>query len=265
MNYPDEMDRIDAPRQPAGLRPELRPELRSDSRLDLYPELRSDPRADIRSESRSDPRVDLRSDARAELRPDLRSDLRLVGEEPRPSFREPRAVGSPLPTGSTGQSFRPAQPPGRALPATSADSESTQRAMGVLNAAVPFMQKLLPLIDTHFAGALASLFGPRQNSAPAPTVDLTPVQNQVSELQLQQLDLRTQVLEQNSSLKRFEDQLEMVREATDRNTLEQQELIEDLRAVGNKVNLFAIMLSLLLVISVLLNLVLFLHINKVFP
>lgn len=221
MNYPDEMDRIDAPRPPASLR--------------------------------SDPR------------PDPRPDLRVVGEDPRPSFREPRAVGSPLPTGSTGQNFRAAQHPGRSLPASSPDSENAQRAMGMLNAAVPFMQKLLPLIDNHFAGALANLFGPRANNAPPPSVDLTPVQNQVSELQLQQLDLRSQVVEQNASLKRFEDQLEMVREATDRNTLEQQELIEDLKAVGNKVNLFAILLSLLLVISVLLNLVLFLHINKVFP
>jgi len=40
--------------------------------------------------------------------------------------------------------------------------------------------------------------------------------------------------EQNSSLKRVEDQLEMVREATDRNTLEQQELLEDLKAVGQQ-------------------------------
>jgi hypothetical protein len=249
MNYPDEMDHIDAPRPPAGLRPELRPALSPD----------------LRAEMRSDPRLDLRTDLRHDLRADSRPDLRVVGEEHRSSFREQRAVGSPLPTGSSGQGYRPAPPPGRALPASSPDSENSQRAMGMLSAAVPFLQKLLPLIDTHFAGTLANLFGTRQNAATAPPVDLTPVQNQVAELQLQHLDLRTHVVEQTTSLKRFQDQLEMVREATDRNTLEQQELIEDLKAVGNKVNLFAILLSLLLVISVLLNLVLFLHINKVFP
>jgi len=73
------------------------------------------------------------------------------------------------------------------------------------------------------------------------------------------------LLEQNTSLKKVEDQLEMVREATDRNTLEQQELIEDLKAVTGKVNLFALLLLSLLVISVLLNLFLFLHIQRVLP
>jgi hypothetical protein len=87
----------------------------------------------------------------------------------------------------------------------------------------------------------------------------------LTELQTQQRELRTQVLEQNSSLKRVEDHLEMVREATDRNTLEQQELLEDLKAVGNKVNLFAMIALGLLGLSVLLNIVLYLHIMRVLP
>ena len=57
----------------------------------------------------------------------------------------------------------------------------------------------------------------------------------------------------------------MVREATDRNTLEQQELMEDLKAVGNKVNMFALLVLALLIVSLLLNLFLFLHIQRVLP
>ena len=72
-------------------------------------------------------------------------------------------------------------------------------------------------------------------------------------------------MEQNTSLKRVEDQLELVREATDRNTLEQQELLEDLKVVGNKVNWFALFALALLVISVLLNVILYLHIQRVLP
>ena len=72
-------------------------------------------------------------------------------------------------------------------------------------------------------------------------------------------------MEQNSTLKRVEDQLEMVREATDRNTLEQQELIEDLRAVGNKVTTFALFALGLLAASVLLNVILYLHLKRVLP
>ena len=141
-----------------------------------------------------------------------------------------------------------------------------QRAMSVLKQAMPFVQKLLPLIDGNLATVVAGLLAPRPHTAPPPpTVDLTPVHSQLTELQVQQEDLRKEVLEQNTSLKRVADQLEMVREATDRNTLEQQELIEDLKAVGNKVNLFALLLFVLLIVSVVLNLVLFLHIKQVLP
>jgi len=59
--------------------------------------------------------------------------------------------------------------------------------------------------------------------------------------------------------------LEMVREATDRNTLEQQELLEDLKTVSNKVNTFAFVALVLLAVSVVLNIVLYLHIRRVLP
>ena len=57
----------------------------------------------------------------------------------------------------------------------------------------------------------------------------------------------------------------MVREATDRNTLEQQELIEDLKSMGRKVNLFAVLVSLLLLAAVVLNVFLYMHIRRVLP
>jgi Flp pilus assembly protein TadB len=87
----------------------------------------------------------------------------------------------------------------------------------------------------------------------------------LAELQTQQLDLRNHVAEQNTSIKRVEDQLELVREATDRNTLEQQELLEDLKGIGNKVNVYALVALALLVVSVLLNVILYLHIQRVLP
>jgi uncharacterized protein YPO0396 len=165
-------------------------------------------------------------------------------------------------------SSRSAPPPGRSLaaPPESEDSSGMTRAMGVLKQAMPFVQRLLPLLDGNVLGAVANLLTARPHTPPpAPKVDLAPLENRVTDLQLQQQDLRGQLMEQNTSLKRVEDQLEMVREATDRNTLEQQELIEDLRSVGNKVNLLAWLLVALLLASVLLNLALFLHIKQVLP
>ncbi len=138
--------------------------------------------------------------------------------------------------------------------------------MGVLKQAMPFVQKLLPLIDGNIATAVANLFANRTHmTPPAPPVDLTPVHTQLTDLHTQHQELRTQIIEHTSSLKRVEDQLDMVREATDRNTLEQQELIEDLKAVGNKVNLFALLLFAMLIVSLILNVMLFLHIKQVFP
>lgn len=188
-----------------------------------------------------------------------------------------RVMGSPLPAGSALGNGAGAlsevqphkAPPGRSLPGGSSgsgdDPSSMQRAMGILKQAAPFVARLLPLLDGNFAGALANMFAPRTHTPPTVSVDLTPLQNQLSELQLQQNEIRSAVQDQTTGMKRVEDQLEMVREATDRNTLEQQELIEDLKAMGQKVNLVATGLSVLLVLSVIMNLILYLYVKKVLP
>jgi hypothetical protein len=148
-----------------------------------------------------------------------------------------------------------------------------QRTLNAIRAALPWVQKILPLLDGNIGSAVSNLMTPHHHAPPsAPPVNLAHVEDGLAELQTQQndlltqqRDLRNQVVEQNASLKRVEDQLEMVREATDRNTLEQQELMEDLKIVGNKVNLFAAVALGLLGLSVLLNIFLYLHIMRVLP
>jgi hypothetical protein len=201
---------------------------------------------------------------------------------PGPQEGRPRAVGSPLPagSGSLGSLSGPigdrqrtlgAPPPGRALANTSAaDSmdgpSGLQRAVSAMRSALPFVQKILPLLDGNIATVVANMFAPHHHPVPPPPpVNLAPIEDGLVELQNQHKELRDQVVEQNTSLKRVEDQLEMVREATDRNTLEQQELLEDLKVVGNRVNVFALIALGLLAVSVLINIVLYLHILKVLP
>ena len=99
----------------------------------------------------------------------------------------------------------------------------------------------------------------------APQVDLVPIEEGIHELQVQHGELRERIIEQNASIKRVEDQLDLVREATDRNTLEQQELFEDLKSVGMKVNVIALVLLVLLIASVTINVLLFMHLNRVLP
>lgn len=198
------------------------------------------------------------------------------------SAHEPlaRAAGSPLPMGSSGKTPIPighgaairgsVPPPGRALsvpPSAEPDASSgMQWLVGIMKQAAPFVQRLLPLLDGHIATAVSNVLSARpQAASAAPRVDLQPIERSLSELQIQQHNLKDQLNDQNASLKRVEDQLEMVREATDRNTLEQQELIEDLKAMGGRVNLLALLFLALLVISVLLNIFLFLHIQRVLP
>ena len=184
-----------------------------------------------------------------------------------------RGAGSPLPMGTSsrplsGSSTRATvPPPGRALSVQShSDSESsaTQWLAGVMKQAVPFVQKLLPLLDGQIATAVTNLIA-RPHTPPAPRVDLQPIESGLAELQHEHAGLKDQVAEQNASLKRVEDHLEMVREATDRNTLEQQELIEDLKVISSRMNRLAFLFLALLFISVLVNIALYLHIQRVLP
>jgi hypothetical protein len=197
---------------------------------------------------------------------------------PRATEPHPHAIGSPLPMGAGRRSpinsaenignGIAAGPPGRALPASAGTDESTglARAVNAVRAALPLVQRLLPLLDGNIATALVNLFTPHPHAAPPPPkVDLAPLENSLTELQTQHRSLRDQVTEQSASLKRVEDQLEMVREATDRNTLEQQELLEDLKTFSNKAKVVAVLTVGLLAISLLVNVVLLVHMKSVFP
>ena len=192
---------------------------------------------------------------------------------PRSTAPPSRVVGSPLPMGSgrlpAGAGSRvQSNPPGRALPASTSPEEPSgvQRAMNAFRAVMPVVQRLLPLLEGNVLTAISNVLTPRpQAPPPAPKIDLAPLESGLTELQTQHRGLRDQVMEQNATLKRVEDQLEFVREATDRNTLEQQELLEDLKLFSRKVKIFAAIGVGLLVIGVVLNLLLFLHIQRVLP
>jgi len=202
---------------------------------------------------------------------------------PRPAFAHARPLGAPLPLGGLRRPAvapapaapnRPApaaapQGPGRALPDSTPAAEepsSVQRTVNAFRAIVPIVQRLLPLLDGNFATAISNLVTQRTHVPQiAPKIDLAPIEAKLADLQTQRQNLRDQVAEQSAALKRVEDQLEMVREATDRNTLEQQELLEDLKTFGTKVKLVSFIGIGILVVGFALNLVLFLHIQRVLP
>jgi hypothetical protein len=142
-----------------------------------------------------------------------------------------------------------------------------QRAVNAVRAFMPIVQRILPLLDGNIGTAVANLIAPRPHPQPAPPpkLDLAPLEQGLTQLQTQHLSLREQVVEQNTALKRVEDQLEHVREATDRNTLEQQELLEDLKAFSGRVKVVAVVGIGLLAAGFLLELLMFFHLQRVLP
>jgi hypothetical protein len=194
-------------------------------------------------------------------------------EGPRPPAAQeprPRVVGSPLQVGVSS----PAALPGPALAESAEEAPlevpgEEQGALAEFRAALPFVQRILPLFNLNIVTAVSNLLTPHHHAPPAsplpPPVDLAPIEDGLSEHKTQYRELRDQVVEQNASLKRIEDQLEMVREATDRNTLEQQALIEGLKGAGKKANFVARVALGLLAVSAVINIVFYLHILKFLP
>jgi len=212
-------------------------------------------------------------------RPDLQDSS---VDDPKQTERKPVEVqtfgtGSPVPADAGAQmqqenSRRPAPipaVPGRALtrpaqsPSRTDQSSGLQRAAAAVRVVLPMVQKVLPLLDGNIASVVSNILL-NQSKAPA-KANLAPVESALARLHVEQRELRGQVAEQNTSLKRVGDQLELVKEATDRNTLEQQELMEDLASIRKKMKVFAWTGLGLLVLSIVVNVILFLRLQRILP
>ena len=199
-----------------------------------------------------------------------------------PDETRPRILGSPRPPGpgshasairvGMGSHEEAPDPPAdaeRATPVASARRESAdnfaptapagplsglQKAINMLRMAVPIVQRILPLIDGQIATAVSNVLAPYPHAPSAQqSSDSLALKDGLLELKTRQRDLRDRLAEQNISLKRVEDRLDKVREATDRNTMEQQEVVEDLKKLSSKVRVLALAGLGLLVVSILLN------------
>jgi hypothetical protein len=191
-------------------------------------------------------------------------------------------------------------PPERALIRSSDPAAPGQRATGferatkAMRMALPLVQRLLPLLDGNVGSAVSNLMSPHlPPPPPPPPVNLAPIEDSLAELQAEHRDLHSQVLEQNASfqrveeqleavsestgrntlaqqtqsasLKRVEDQLELLSEATDRNALGQRAMLEEMREIGRKANVLALVGLGLLVVSILLNVLLLLYFRHLLP
>jgi septal ring factor EnvC (AmiA/AmiB activator) len=150
--------------------------------------------------------------------------------------------------------------------ASSAPRSGLHRAFDAIRSTLPLVQKILPIIDGNIATAVSALMTAQPHPAPHPQqvhINLEPIEHGLAEIRNSNRELRGQVQEQVTNLKRVEDQLERIREATDRNTLEQQELVEDLRSASGRISTFAILGATLLAISLGLNIYLIIQLQHI--
>jgi hypothetical protein len=167
------------------------------------------------------------------------------------------AATPPAANSSASSASAAAAPAGSAPEDPNAPKSGLQRAINAVRSAIPIVQKLLPLLEGNVATVVGALMAPQPVHHPPPPpvkIDLEPVERGLTEVRTGHKELKGQLQEQAVVLKRVEDQLERVREATDRNTLEQQELVEDLRSVGNRISNIAVIGLVLIVVLLGLNL-----------
>ena len=161
-------------------------------------------------------------------------------------------------------------PAARALaaPANETQDPSTMlKTVQSIRNVLPLLQKLLPLLDGNILATLMAMMGPGQQPAPTATrpVDIAPVEGGLAELKAQHQDLRNQLQTQDQAVKKLAEKLEKVHDATEWNSREQEDLIEELRANSRKTNIVAFLAFVLLAASIAMNVVLYLQIRRLVP
>lgn len=143
-----------------------------------------------------------------------------------------------------------------------------ERALGIARTVAPMAgkfaplaRKILPLLEGNVATAVSNVLSP---PAPPQKVDLGPIEDTLSRMRREQLELRGHVGDHTAILNRIQDHLETVRDATERNALEQRELMQDLLRLRAKVTLGTWLGISLLAASLLVNILFFLHIEHLF-
>lgn len=163
-------------------------------------------------------------------------------------------------TRSAPKAGQEADPPGaRGLRVAARKGESPSglhRTASALRTVVPLVQKLLPLLDGNVASAAANLLAPRLPSRPV--VDLAPLETSLMRLRGDVALIQDRNAQHDVAIKRVDDQLETMKDALERAATEQREVSENLSKVRRSVRAFCVIGVVLLVVSIGMNVALFL-------
>ncbi len=125
---------------------------------------------------------------------------------------------------------------------------------------LPLMQKLLPLLYGNVASVVSNVL---LNRPMGPAVDLEPLETAVARVRAENRELREKSTAQNAALQRIGDELELAKEALERQALAQTEMAEDLRRLRTKVAVLGWVGLGLLVVSLAGSIYLFLRVQQI--
>ncbi|MDR3740590.1 MAG: hypothetical protein P4L40_16365 [Terracidiphilus sp.] len=120
------------------------------------------------------------------------------------------------------------------------------RTMKAIRTVLPILQRALPLLEGNVASALANLLAPLPQGSPA---SLEPVERALRGVQAEMEQLRCTHKEQATVLQRLDEQVADLKDATDRQSSQQQELSDELHSLRRRLTLVAVVGLLLLTVS----------------
>ena len=137
----------------------------------------------------------------------------------------------------------------------------SSRKFEVLKTAFTVAQKMLPLLEGNVALTVSNLLSPGSSGA-ASTRDIAAIEDRLTRLNVTNRALSDNVSEQKQAIVQISDRLDQLKEATNRNTLEQQELMEDARGLRKKFLVAGGIVIGLLVVSVALNIIVLFKLSR---
>jgi hypothetical protein len=123
-----------------------------------------------------------------------------------------------------------------------------ERAISMAKTVLPYVGKMLPLLEGNVVSAATNLLANRPAVQP---VDLKPLEDSITRLQTDQRALTFHTTEHKRALQRLEDEFVALDEAVKKNAADQAELIEHVAKLAKRMSSFMRLVTILLLVSIL--------------
>jgi len=124
------------------------------------------------------------------------------------------------------------------------------RGVGKLKPLLPYLTGGLRMIDHGAAQIVAQLLSLAANEGPASAEAPSEIQQELAEIEASHRDLRLSVQDHSLELKRFEDQIVLLRQAVEHNAAEHAEVVEEVDSLRKLILGVGIGLGVLLIVLI---------------